>query len=77
VPEAIKGRIFDPFFTTKAVGKGTGQGLCIAYTTVVEQHGGTLRVEDNPEGGAVFVVTLPLESTQQTDRPAGRGGPGV
>jgi PAS domain S-box-containing protein len=77
VPEEIKGRIFDPFFTTKAVGKGTGQGLCIAYTTVVEQHGGTLRVEDNPEGGAVFVVTLPLESTQQTDRTAGRGGPGV
>ncbi|TVO76723.1 PAS domain-containing protein [Sedimenticola selenatireducens] len=61
VPEEIKGRIFDPFFTTKVVGKGTGQGLCIAYTTVVERHGGNLQVEDNPEGGAVFVVTLPLE----------------
>lgn len=62
VPEEIKGRIFDPFFTTKEVGKGTGQGLCIAYTSVVEQHAGQLVVEDNPQGGAVFIVTLPLES---------------
>lgn len=62
VPEEIKGRIFDPFFTTKTVGKGTGQGLCIAYATVVERHGGNLRVEDNSEGGAVFVVTLPVEN---------------
>lgn len=60
VPVEIKGRIFDPFFTTKAVGKGTGQGLCIAYTTVVEQHRGSLRVDDNPSGGAVFVVLLPV-----------------
>ena len=60
VPEEIKGRIFDPFFTTKEVGMGTGQGLYIAYTTVVEQHAGHLVVEDNPEGGAVFVMTLPL-----------------
>ncbi len=60
VPDDIKGRIFDPFFTTKVVGKGTGQGLCIAFTTVAERHGGNLRVEDNPEGGAVFIVNLPL-----------------
>ncbi|MCW8943452.1 MAG: PAS domain S-box protein [Sedimenticola sp.] len=64
VPDEIKDRIFDPFFTTKVVGKGTGQGLCIAYTTVAERHGGNLRVEDNPEGGAVFVVTLPLETAE-------------
>ncbi|MCW8908453.1 MAG: PAS domain-containing protein [Sedimenticola sp.] len=61
VPEEIKGRIFDPFFTTKEVGKGTGQGLCIAYTTVVERHAGQLAVEDSPEGGALFVLTLPLQ----------------
>ncbi|WP_051301810.1 PAS domain-containing protein [Sedimenticola selenatireducens] len=65
VPAGIKERIFDPFFTTKAVGKGTGQGLCIAYTTVVEHHHGSLRVEDNPSGGAVFVVLLPVDGTER------------
>ncbi|MCW8889692.1 MAG: ATP-binding protein [Sedimenticola sp.] len=64
VPDDIKGRIFDPFFTTKVVGKGTGQGLCIAYTTVAERHGGNLQVDDNPEGGAVFIVTLPLQTEE-------------
>ncbi|WP_428608738.1 PAS domain S-box protein [Sedimenticola sp.] len=68
VPEDIKGRIFDPFFTTKEVGKGTGQGLCIAYTTVVDQHGGRLRLEDNPQGGAVFVVELPLNQEAKADQ---------
>ena len=33
-------KIFDPFFTTKEVGKGTGQGLALARTTIVEKHGG-------------------------------------
>jgi PAS domain S-box-containing protein len=36
IPESIRHRIFDPFFTTKEVGKGTGQGLAIAWSTVVE-----------------------------------------
>lgn len=62
VPAEIRGRIFDPFFTTKEVGKGTGQGLYIAYTTVVEQHGGALTLADNPGGGALFTVALPLLS---------------
>lgn len=64
VPAGIKERIFDPFFTTKAVGKGTGQGLYMAYTTVVEHHHGSLRVEDSPSAGAVFVVMLPVDGTE-------------
>ncbi|HZC25361.1 MAG TPA: PAS domain S-box protein, partial [Candidatus Binatia bacterium] len=40
IPEAIRGRVFDPFFTTKEVGKGTGQGLALAYAVVVKKHGG-------------------------------------
>ena len=51
-------RIFDPFFTTKPVGKGTGLGLSISYG-IVEQHGGTLRAGNPPEGGAEFVLELP------------------
>jgi signal transduction histidine kinase len=54
-PEA-RDRIFEPFFTTKA--KGSGLGLSIVHA-IVTQHGGRLRVEDSPEGGARFVVSLP------------------
>ncbi|RZS57894.1 sensor histidine kinase [Sphaerotilus mobilis] len=53
-------RVFDPFFTTKPVGKGTGLGLSISYA-IVEQHGGELRAENAPEGGAVFVLNLPID----------------
>jgi two-component system sensor histidine kinase HupT/HoxJ len=52
-------RIFDPFFTTKPVGKGTGLGLSISYG-IVEQHGGRLSAGNCVEGGAEFVLELPL-----------------
>ncbi|ABS27763.1 ATP-binding protein [Anaeromyxobacter sp. Fw109-5] len=56
-PEIAK-RIFEPFFTTKPEGKGTGLGLSICYQ-IAEDHGGSIRVEPGPEGGACFVVDLP------------------
>ncbi|MDY7577053.1 histidine kinase dimerization/phospho-acceptor domain-containing protein [Herbaspirillum sp. RTI4] len=52
-------RIFDPFFTTKPVGKGTGLGLSISYG-IIEQHAGKLYARNHPEGGAEFVIELPL-----------------
>jgi two-component system sensor histidine kinase HupT/HoxJ len=52
-------RIFDPFFTTKPVGKGTGLGLSISYG-IAEQHGGRLRAHNTAQGGAEFVLELPL-----------------
>ncbi len=60
VPEGIRDRIFEPFFTTKDVGEGTGQGLALAYKAIVEQHNGSLVLEDAPGHGARFVITLPL-----------------
>jgi two-component system, NtrC family, sensor kinase len=60
IPEHLRARIFDPFFTTKAIGKGTGQGLSIAYSVVVEQHKGTLEVESDVGKGANFIIRLPL-----------------
>ena len=54
-------KIFDPFFTTKDVGKGTGLGLYVSYGLIVEQCEGHLTVDNHPEGGAVFTITLPYE----------------
>ena len=60
IPAAIQSKIFDPFFTTKPVGKGTGQGLSIARSIVVEEHGGTLTFEPNGAQGTTFLVALPI-----------------
>jgi two-component system sensor histidine kinase HydH len=57
VPPESRDRIFEPFFTTKA--KGSGLGLSIVHA-IVTQHAGRLRVEESPEGGARFVVSLPV-----------------
>jgi two-component system nitrogen regulation sensor histidine kinase NtrY len=57
VPDEIKLRMFEPYFSTKK--SGTGLGLAIA-NTIVSEHGGTLKVEDNMPSGAIFIVELPL-----------------
>jgi len=59
IPEGIRHRIFDPFFTTKEVGKGTGQGLTLAWATVVDKHGGQLSFESTVGQGTTFIVRLP------------------
>ena len=61
IPESARARIFDPFFTTKVVGKGTGQGLTIAHSVVVQQHGGTIEFETELGKGTTFLVRLPLQ----------------
>ena len=60
IPGDIREKVFDPFFTTKEVGKGVGQGLAIAHTIVVNQHGGSIDVETEPGQGATFIVRLPI-----------------
>jgi signal transduction histidine kinase len=60
IPAKIQDRVFDPFFTTKPVGKGTGQGLAIAYSTVVERHKGQIFFQSEPDRGTCFIVRLPL-----------------
>jgi signal transduction histidine kinase len=54
-------RIFEPFFSTKQPGKGTGLGLAIVASTI-ENMGGTIWVQRAREGGAAFVILLPLHS---------------
>ena len=62
IPEAIQPRIFDPFFTTKEVGKGTGQGLSIAHSVIVQKHRGGIKFETQVGVGTTFVIRLPLEA---------------
>ncbi|WP_157017947.1 sensor histidine kinase [Cryptosporangium arvum] len=57
--EETRLRVFDPFFTTKGVGRGTGQGLAMAWRCVVGTHGGSIEVVSAPGEGSTFRVVLP------------------
>ncbi|MBU1273933.1 MAG: PAS domain S-box protein [Proteobacteria bacterium] len=59
IPAGSQDRIFEPFFTTKEVGKGTGLGLSISYG-IVRDLGGSIRVENRPDQGAVFYLSFPM-----------------
>jgi signal transduction histidine kinase/BarA-like signal transduction histidine kinase len=68
IPPEVKSKIFDPFFTTKETGKGTGLGLTVAYA-IVQEHGGSIRVESSPDGGASFTVELPVSTAESLPKP--------
>lgn len=65
IAEENQQKIFDPFFTTKDVGKGTGQGLSIAYNVIVNKHGGSLDLESVVGKGTNFILQLPIKSPIQ------------
>ncbi|MBI3450407.1 MAG: hypothetical protein HY049_16015 [Acidobacteria bacterium] len=71
IPEEIRGQIFDPFFTTKEVGKGTGQGLAIARSVIVEKHGGEITFATEVGKGTTFFIRLPVGSATPADVAAG------
>jgi signal transduction histidine kinase/CheY-like chemotaxis protein len=68
IPPEVMPCIFEPFFTTKEVGKGTGLGLSLSYE-IVKEHGGELWAENRLEGGARFVVELPLVAVAAAPEP--------
>lgn len=70
IPPENLDKIFDPFFTTKEVGRGTGQGLAIARSIVVEKHGGDINVHSEVGAGTRFVLRLPV-----TGRSAAKAAP--
>ena len=60
IPPEIRSKLFDPFFTTKEIGKGTGQGLAIAHSVIVDKHGGSITFETEIGKGTTFIVRLPV-----------------
>ena len=62
IPVEIQHRIFDPFFSSKDVGKGTGQGLAFAHSSIVERSGGALFFETAEGEGTTFHIYLPIET---------------
>lgn len=67
--DEVKARIFDPFFTTKPVGEGTGLGLAIVYG-IINDHGGSIRVESQPGVGSTFTITVPVRRIAEQEKRA-------
>jgi len=63
IPDNIKNRVFTPFFTTKET--GSGLGLFITKT-IIENHGGTISVQEVTGGGTRFTITLPIGTAMTT-----------
>jgi len=68
IPLDVRLRIFDPFFTTKEIGKGTGQGLAITRSIIVDKHAGSIGFETFEGQGTTFIVRLPHDKTSVTPR---------
>ena len=62
MPRHVVEKIFEPFFTTKSTGKGTGQGLAIAYDVITSKHGGNIQVDSQVGQGTTFTIKLPLSA---------------
>jgi signal transduction histidine kinase len=60
IPAELQDRIYEPFFTTKEIGRGTGQGLALARTTI-DKHAGSIECKSAPGNGTTFRIWLPIE----------------
>jgi PAS domain S-box-containing protein len=60
-----RGKVFNLFFTTKEVGKGTGQGLSLSHSIIVEKHHGKLFFESTVGIGTTFHIQLPVNLSKQ------------
>ena len=63
----VKLRLFEPYFSTKR--EGTGLGLAIV-SSIIADHQGYIRVQDNQPRGSRFIIELPLRETAETVRSA-------
>jgi PAS domain S-box-containing protein len=72
--EEVRKKVFDPFFTTKGE-EGTGLGLSVSHS-IVERHGGDLKVASRPGEGTTFTITLPIGMNPSGEAVPG-GEPGI
>jgi signal transduction histidine kinase len=68
IPDELLAQIFEPFFSTKP-GKGTGLGLWVSQS-IVQNHGGTMRVRSRVGRGTTFMITLPVQGPPSDERAA-------
>jgi len=69
IDEATRPQVFDPFFTTKEVGQGTGHGLAIVRSSIVEKHGGSITIQAEKGHGTDFALRLPLHGQPHQGEP--------
>ena len=75
IPPELVPHVFTPFFTTKGPGQGTGLGLSVSYG-LIEAHGGRISYTPVANGGAEFIVSLPLHAPASVSKPEdGHGEP--
>lgn len=67
IPVSIRERVYEPFFTTKDVGKGTGQGLAIVHSVIVQKHQGRLWFDVEDGVGTTFTIELPRQTECVTE----------
>jgi len=62
IAEELQIHVFEPFFTTRDVGQGSGQGLTMAHSIIVDGHGGSINFETTIGSGTTFIIRLPKET---------------
>jgi signal transduction histidine kinase len=67
IDPVVRERLFEPFLTTRGVGEGSGLGLWLCWSIVVEQHQGRIWLEQSDVDGACFVVELPIAGASLLD----------
>jgi signal transduction histidine kinase len=68
IPSDLLHAIFAPFFTTKEKGRGTGQGLALAWSVIVDKHGGSIKADSEMGEGAVFTILLPFREVREKEK---------
>ncbi|HSF76222.1 MAG TPA: PAS domain S-box protein, partial [Microcoleus sp.] len=63
ITDQVKQRIFDPFYTTKRIGSGTGMGLAISHSIIVEKHKGEIKCFSVVGKGTEFIIEIPIKRT--------------
>jgi PAS domain S-box-containing protein len=66
IAESVQPHVFNLFFTTKEVGRGTGQGLAFAYSSITKNHGGRIFFDSEMGVGTTFSIRLPLNGVEKT-----------